>query len=71
MDFLTEILPWILIILGAVITFAAKPFLLRKAETAEDEDAQEKKIYVTKIIGMWLVIIGAVIIFIAGGSYGR
>ncbi len=71
MEFLMDSLPWILIILGAVITFAAKPFLLRKAETVEDEEMQEKKIYVTKIIGMWLVIIGAVIIFIAGGSYGR
>ncbi len=67
MNFVTDILPWVLIVVGALVTFLAKPVLKKGEGSAE---AVQKKIYVCKIIGMWLVVIGAVIIFWAGGSFG-
>ena len=73
MNVLMDFLPWILIVLGAIVTFGAKPFFAKKAE-AQDEstaDSQQKTMITIKIIGMWLVIIGAVMIFISGGIYGR
>ncbi len=74
MDSIMTIFPWALIIIGALITFLAKPVLIRKNGSAQDDDTRStlnKQIYVVKIIGMWLVILGAVMIFIAGGMYGR
>lgn len=74
MDNMTNLLSWALILIGAAVTFLVKPFLVRSAGENPDEDAQkalDKKIYISKIIGMWLIIIGAAIIFIAGGLYGR
>lgn len=74
MDSIMTILPWALIIIGALITFLAKPVLIRKNGSTQDDGTRstlDKQIYVVKIIGMWLVILGAVMIFIAGGMYGR
>lgn len=74
MDNMTNLLSWVLILIGAAVTFLVKPFLVRSVGENPDEDAQkalDKKIYISKIIGMWLIIIGAAIIFIAGGLYGR
>lgn len=73
MDSIMNILPWALIILGAAVTFLVKPLLLRGSKPTDEQAQrrQNKLIYITKIIGMWLVIIGAVMIFIAGGMYGR
>lgn len=68
----TNVFSWVLIVLGALFTYLVKPLVLRKL--AADEEAQQKQyklIYILKIVGMWLVIIGAVMIFIAGGMYGR
>lgn len=56
---------WVLIILGALINFLAKP-LLQRAAGAESSVSQ-KVLYTVKITGMWLVIAGAAMIFIAGG----
>ena len=66
MDF-KFIIAWALIVIGAIITFAAKPVLAKKYE---DEEVLQKNIYIFKIIGMWLVIVGAVAIFILGGNLG-
>lgn len=73
MDSIMNILPWALVILGAAVTFLVKPLLLRGSKPTDEQAQrrQNKLIYITKIIGMWLVIIGAVMIFIAGGMYGR
>ncbi|MBQ4516743.1 MAG: hypothetical protein II978_08140 [Clostridia bacterium] len=73
MNSLSNVFAWLLIIVGALITFLVKPILAKNQEEL-DESSQEKQnkiIYITKIIGMWLVIIGAAMIFIAGGMYGR
>lgn len=73
MSDLTNVFAWLLIIIGALVTFLAKPIIARKSE-GNDEAKQEKQnkiIYITKLIGMWLVIIGAAMIFISGGMYGR
>ncbi len=56
---------WILLVIGALITFLAKPILQKKAE---NEEINQKALYLAKIIGMWVVIIGAIMIFIAGGT---
>lgn len=58
---------WILIIVGAIITFLSQPVLAKKVE---DEAVLKKYLYIFKTIGMWLVIIGAVSIFIIGGNFG-
>ena len=74
MNNMTNLLSWVLIIIGAIITFLVKPLLMRGVEENTDESVKkqlDKKIYISKIIGMWLVIIGAAMIFIAGGMYGR
>ncbi|MBQ2696166.1 MAG: hypothetical protein IJF61_02565 [Clostridia bacterium] len=59
-------LGWILIVLGALINFLAKPVLvkLKKAEN----DPEQKLLYTVKVIGLCLVIAGAIMIFIAGGN---
>jgi len=56
---------WILLVIGALITFLAKPILQKKAE---NEEVNQKALYITKVIGMWVVIVGAIMIFIAGGT---
>jgi len=66
MDF-KYILAWACVIIGALITFLAKPVLAKKYE---DEEVLQKNLYIFKIIGMWLVIIGAIAIFIIGGNLG-
>ncbi len=73
MDNMTNLAAWVLIFVGAIITFAIKPLLSRKTDEADETEKQalDKKIYILKIIGMWLVILGAAVIFISGGMYGR
>ena len=61
------ILAAVAIVTGAIITFGAKKVLAKKFE---DEELLQKYTYITKIIGMWLVVIGAVAIFVLGGSFG-
>lgn len=57
-------LGWILIVIGAVLNFAAKPVLTKRAG---DGDINEKALYGFKTAGMLIVIIGAAMIYIAGG----
>ena len=64
---LIEIIPWILIILGAIINFLV-PVLLKKNSDADD--AVMNKIYITKSTGLILVVIGCVMIFWLGGKFG-
>ena len=73
MNSLSNVFAWLLIIVGALITFLVKPILLKSKESTDraNQEKQIKIIYITKTIGMWLVIIGAAMIFIAGGIYGR
>lgn len=73
MNSFSNVFAWLLIIVGALVTFLVKPILAKKQENLDDAalEKQNKIIYITKIIGMWLVIIGAAMIFIAGGMYGR
>ncbi len=73
MDNITNLVSWALIIVGAIITFLVKPLLSRNVDITNDaaRQALNKKIYISKIVGMWLVIIGAAVIFISGGMYGR
>ncbi len=73
MNSLSNVFAWLLIIVGALITFLVKPIITKKQENLDELalEKQNKIIYITKIIGMWLVIIGAAMIFIAGGMYGR
>ena len=61
------VIAWAFIIIGALLTFLVKPVLSKKVS---DEELLEKYIYILKTIGMWLVIIGAIAIFILGGSFG-
>ena len=49
------------------MTFLVKPILSKKVF---DEELLERYIYIIKTIGMWLVIIGALAIFILGGNFG-
>ncbi len=72
MDALKNFMPWLFIIVGALITYLAKPILNKKLKGEDDESVNSERIlYITKLIGMVLVIIGAAMIFIAGGTYGR
>lgn len=64
---LIEIIPWILIIFGAIINFLV-PVLLKKNSDADD--AVMNKIYITKSTGLILVVIGCVMIFWLGGKFG-
>ena len=54
---------WILLLIGAVVNFLV-PLLCKKT----GRELSEKALYIVKIFGMWLVIIGAAMIFIAGGK---
>ena len=72
MDALKNFMPWLFIIVGALVTYLAKPILNKKFQGEDDESVNSERIlYITKLIGMVLVIIGAAMIFIAGGMYGR
>lgn len=64
---LIEVIPWILIALGAIINFVV-PAILKKNSDADD--AVMNKIYITKSTGLVLVIIGCVMIFWLGGKFG-
>ena len=55
---------WILLVAGALVNFLAGPILKKKTSA----EACEKKLLIIKTIGLWLVIIGAVMIFVAGGK---
>ncbi|MBR6728606.1 MAG: hypothetical protein IKL80_00455 [Clostridia bacterium] len=55
---------FVLLIIGALITFLAKPVLQKAAKNGE---LNMNALYIVKVIGMWIVIIGAGLIFIAGG----
>lgn len=57
-------LGWILVVIGAAVNFLAKPLFERLGKG----ELPEKALYVTKTIGMCLVILGAVMIFLAGGK---
>ncbi len=57
-------LGWILIVIGAVLNFAAKPVLTKRAV---DGAINEKALYWIKTLGMLIVIVGALMIYIAGG----
>lgn len=57
-------LGWVLIVVGALINFLAKPVM----ERIMKKDAEQNLLYVVKTTGMCLVILGAVMIFIAGGK---
>ncbi len=61
-----NVLGWILLVIGAIINFLAKPVLQKVCHCAEDPE--QKVLYVVKIIGLCLVIAGAMMIFIAGGK---
>ena len=54
---------WILLVVGAVINFLVPP-ICKKA----GRELSENALYIVKICGLLLVIIGAVMIFIAGGK---
>ncbi|MBE7010029.1 MAG: hypothetical protein E7418_00895 [Ruminococcaceae bacterium] len=56
---------WTALIIGALITFLAKPILQKKAEEGK---VNEQTLYLVKIVGMWVVVAGAIMIFIAGGT---
>ncbi len=57
-------LGWILVVIGAIINFLTKPL----SERLLKKELSEKALYLVKTAGMCLVILGAVMIFIAGGK---
>lgn len=61
-------LPWILMILGAAINFIVAE-IIKKNEKI-DENKKTKICYIVKTLGLWLVIIGAFLIFKENGSFG-
>lgn len=58
---------FILLIVGALIAFIGAA-LVKKSELPEEK--KDKLFYAVKIVGLWLVIIGAVLIFRENGSFG-
>ncbi len=56
---------WTLIVIGGLINFLAKPVLKK---TTGRQEVSEKILYTVKTTGLWLVIAGAAMIFIAGGK---
>lgn len=62
-----NVIPWILIVAGAVINFVLPVFIKKGAPSP---DAVMKKLYITKSLGLILVIIGCIMIFWLGGKFG-
>lgn len=62
------VLAWVLLILGAAIAFLLPSFI--KNKEFESDEKKTKCIYIMKIIGMWIVIIGAFLIFRENGRFG-
>lgn len=62
-----KIIPWILIIVGAIINFVVPIILKKKTETTNEAT---DKIYITKSAGLVMVIIGCIMIFWLGGKFG-
>ncbi|MBE7041213.1 MAG: hypothetical protein E7400_04530 [Ruminococcaceae bacterium] len=56
---------WILVIIGALVNFLAKPVLNK---ISNNNDPEQKLLYIVKILGLCVVIVGAVIIFMVGGK---
>ncbi len=63
-----QVLPWVLIVLGALISYVLAAVIKKKE--FENELKKEKYFYAAKIVGLWLVIIGAFLIFKENGSFG-
>lgn len=63
-----QVLPWILIVLGALISYVLAAVIKKKE--FENEAKKEKYFYAAKIVGLWLVIIGSFLIFKENGSFG-
>lgn len=59
---------WILVALGAIVAFLGAA-VIKKKEFKSDS-LQAKCYYIVKIIGLWLVIIGAFLIFRENGTFG-
>ncbi len=62
-----HIIPWILIVIGALLNFLL-PVIIKKQATNADDVMD--KIYLTKSVGLVLVIIGCIMIFWLGGKFG-
>lgn len=62
-----EILALVLIAIGAVINFLIPPVIKKKSV---QDDTIQNKIYVTKSLGLILVIVGCIIFFWLGGKFG-
>ncbi len=58
-----KIIPYILIIIGAFLNYIV-PIIIKKKSN------DLSKIYITKTIGLVLVIIGCVMVFWLGGKFG-
>lgn len=59
---------WILVVVGGLVNYLAKPLLTKKTSSEEKGDPDQKLLYTVKLIGLCLVIAGAVMIFLAGGK---
>ena len=59
-------LGWILVVIGALVNFLAKPVLNKISKT--ENDPEQKLLYIVKILGLCVVIAGAIMIFLAGGK---
>lgn len=64
---LINIIPWILVVVGAIVNFIV-PIILKK--NSETDESVMNKIYITKSTGLILVIIGCIMIFWLGGKFG-
>ncbi len=58
-----KIIPYILIIIGAFLNYIV-PIIIKKKSN------DLSKIYITKTIGLILVIIGCIMVFWLGGKFG-
>ena len=58
-----NIIPYILIIIGAFLNYIV-PIIIKKKSN------DLSKIYITKTIGLILVIIGCIMVFWLGGKFG-
>ena len=62
-----EILALILMAVGAIINFLV-PVIIRKK--LSHSDSSQNLIYITKSIGLVIVITGCIIFFLLGGKFG-